>query len=1106
MEREKNGASKEPSMETENKGEAMKVTLPNVTRTIFKRPDSPNSITQFISPSVELNLNITEAAGHFAVIEDNGLAYYFTSKADDIPADYKFVLLTNINPTKGQFHKNKVKIRTWLKHPELKQHSTTDVISSWNNNFYYKEEDKEHEILGLRQPQIAALYSTMGNLKLQMEAATVVMPTGTGKTETMLSLLIANRCKRLLVTVPSDSLRNQIAEKFFSLGLLKKFGVIGGDALYPIVGVIKGKFGSATELKDFIERCNVVVSTMAWLTSQTPSDQELISSSFSNIFIDEAHHVKAASWNEFRECFSNEKIVQFTATPFRNDGKRLDGKIVSNFPLRKAQEQGYYKKIEFLPIREYDNNAADAKIAQVAIQRLRDDIKKGFNHILMARCSTKNRADEVYKLYSAETDLNPVLIYSGITNFKSIYEQIIEKRAKIIVCVDMLGEGFDLPELKIAAFHDIRRSLPITLQFAGRFTRTKYDEQLGDASFIANIADLEVRAELADLYAEDADWNDILSDTSFQKINEQVEFKDFMEGFNKLNESNIPFQNIKPKMSTVVYKNKAVDWNPLSFHQGIPGYADLEYKFFDFNKEQEMLVVITGRRIEVEWVHHKEIHDISWDIIIVFLDRKNNLLFINSSDNGSVYQELAEAVIGSTAELIKGIDVFKSFYNIKRVKLQNVGLRQFLGKNIRFRMMVGSDVGEALTLAERQRGEKAFVMGNGFENGSPVNIGASYKGRIWTKLKTDLKYFKKWCIELGDKLIDPKIDSNQILKETLIPTLIKDIPMIYPVWIDWDVDMYLETESKFKFFLNGFRYDLSNVELCLENAKPGGPIQFSIIAEDRKAVFQLNLFETTVDGESYPDFNIIQISAETVEVEHGTRKYSGVEFFSKYIPTVWFADGSALTGNEYIELKQSISLYPQDAIIAWDWSGVDLIKESQHVFPKRIDSIQFKVIQELKSQDFDIIYDDDYSGEIADVIALKQLPEKILIKMFHLKYALEGKVTNQIKNFYEVCGQAQKSIHWKHKGGKEFVNHLLKRQKKTRGTHTSSRIEKGTSDDLIRLFNVAKNEIPIEFEIFIVQPGLSKANASKDILTLLGVTETYIKEFADINLKVITSN
>jgi hypothetical protein len=55
-----------------------------------------------------------------------------------------------------------------------------------------------------------------------------------------------------------------------------------------------------------------------------------------------------------------------------------------------------------------------------------------------------------------------------------------------VICVDMLGEGFDLPELKIAAFHDIRKSLAVTLQLAGRFTRFRPD--LGEATFIANIA------------------------------------------------------------------------------------------------------------------------------------------------------------------------------------------------------------------------------------------------------------------------------------------------------------------------------------------------------------------------------------------------------------------------------------------------------------------------------------------------------------------------------------------------------------------------------------------------------------------------------------------
>ena len=51
-------------------------------------------------------------------------------------------------------------------------------------------------------------------------------------------------------------------------------------------------------------------------------------------------------------------------------------------------------------------------------------------------------------------------------------EAIKNGRHKVIVCVDMFGEGFDLPALKIAALHTVHKSLGVTLQFIGRFART----------------------------------------------------------------------------------------------------------------------------------------------------------------------------------------------------------------------------------------------------------------------------------------------------------------------------------------------------------------------------------------------------------------------------------------------------------------------------------------------------------------------------------------------------------------------------------------------------------------------------------------------------------
>ena len=129
----------------------------------------------------------------------------------------------------------------------------------------------------------------------------------------------------------------------------------------------------------------------------------------------------------------------------------------------------------------------------------------------------------------------------------------------------------------------------------------------------------------------------------------------------------------------------------------------------------------------------------------------------------------------------------------------------------------------------------------------------------------------------------------------------------------------------------------------------------------------------------------------------------------------------------------------------------------------------------------------------------------LFVQFYHLKFAKEGLVNTRVDNFYEVCGQAQKSIHWKHKSGFEFFQHLLRREIKVRSGSEKSRLEKGLRVDIERLLLIAKNKKPMNFEIFIVQPSLSKQNTSISIMTLLGVTANYLKEVGDIDLKVIVN-
>jgi superfamily II DNA or RNA helicase len=1083
----------------------MKILVPKISQVCYKESKSKNIVLQVIENKKELDFTIKAKDRSGLLLDTQDGQYYITCNKKNLP-DYSNILLTNIRPTQENIDKSNLIIKNWLKHPRLKAYTVEEIVESWKDKFKFIEENPEIKKLGLRQPQIGAVHMLMGHLTLPQETGTVVLPTGTGKTETMLSILVAKPCKRVLVIVPSDSLRNQIATKFQEFGLLKQLKIIPDDLIFPKVGILYENIPKADSLKLFLEASNVIVTTMNILSMFSTDHKKVIDSLCSHIFIDEAHHVKAATWTEFKESFSPIKVIQFTATPFRNDGKRLDGKIIYNFHLKDAQQQGYFKRINFIPVRQFDIAQGDIEIAKNAIQQLRKDLSMGFDHILMARCENRERAKKIFKLYENEKDLNPVSIYTNCPDYSQTYRKIINRQTRIIVCVNMLGEGFDLPELKIAAFHDIRKSLPITLQFAGRFTRTRRDNSLGEASFIANIADPIVKDELDELYSRDADWNEILSNVSYGRIKDEIDFKDLISGFSKINQSPFPFQNLRVKLSTVVYKNKIQTWNPLNFYKAIPNWDNLFFKFYDINRDENLLVIVTGDTLDLDWIKHKNFYIIDWKLIVIFWDQDNNLLFINSSDNSSLYQELAHSVTDEKTELIKGITVFKTFYNVKRTRLQNVGLKYYLGKNIRFRMMVGSDVGEALSIAEKQQGEKAFVMGIGFENGEPVNLGSSYKGRIWAKLDGNLKSYKKWCSQLGAKLVDESIDPNQILKDTLIPKLVIDRPSIYPVWIDWDIEMYLYNESRLSFIIDSKAYNISETDLKIIDPDLSGNIIFGLQTEDKLVSFELVLFTFKNGEDTYPDFKIIQKNANPVEVIYGNQRIIAEKFFQKYTPTIWFADGSALTGNEFIELKQGIGEFPRENILVWDWTGVDLSNESQGVSPLITDSIQYRVISKLITQDFDIVYDDDNSGEIADIIAIKQYEDKLKINLYHLKYAKKGIVSNRIDNLYEVCGQAQKSTHWKHKSGREFFAHLLRRINKKKDSNSRNRLEKGTEQNLERLHRIAKKEIPIEYEIFIIQPGFSKLSCSSDILILLGVTDNYIKETAAIKLSVIAND
>ncbi len=830
-------------------------------------------------------------------------------KVKQVPDHHVRVIESDAVPADGGFD---LSDGIWFRHPLQNttaafnnQREIEEVLRSWLGAFSYVQEDPARGVRGLRAPQIGAVHRVHAHWAVSNSPATIVMPTGTGKTDTMIAILVLAICPKLLVVVPTDALRTQIAEKFLTLGILKDPGcaVLTESAGFPIIGILQHIPHTPAEVDEFFSRCHVIVMTSSIAGQCERAVQDRMAHHCPYLFIDEAHHAEAPTWSAFKERFNGRRILQFTATPFREDGKPLDGDIIFKYPLKKAQEEGYFKPIRFHPVTEFNRKKVDAAIAKKALEQLRRDLDKG--HILMARVDTVTRAKRVFELYNNYPEFNPVQLHTGIKSQRvreTIRRKLISGESRIVVCVDMLGEGFDLPELKIAAFHDIRKTLAVTLQLAGRFTRSRPD--LGDAVFIANTADVNVQEELRKLYTRDPDWNVLLPELSDSMIGEQISLQEFLRGFTDFT-TEIPLKTVRPATSAVVYKTRCQDWRPGNFKVGIPVVESCEQVHHTVNHEKHTLIIVTARRVALSWTDVETLYSWDWELYVVIWSPEQNLLFINGSTNAGDYKTLAQAIAGDDAELIRGQDVFRTFAGVNRLRLQNVGLTEQLGRNVRYTGRMGSDVEPALSPAQRQRARKSVLSGTGYEDGETATVGASRKGRIWSHQRMRVDQLMEWCKRIGAKLVDASIDPDEVLKGTLEAKTILQRPRIMPIAVDWPEEIYTTPEAIWSVSIDGVEIPLSELEIELVNPSVDRTLRIALASEKERAELQLEFFEEGEGESRIPNYRFSVLDDRQVKVHHGSSQGENVESFFYYDPPViWFADGSSLEGNQHVPLKE----------------------------------------------------------------------------------------------------------------------------------------------------------------------------------------------------------
>ncbi|HAT5006065.1 TPA: DEAD/DEAH box helicase family protein [Serratia marcescens] len=974
-----------------------------------------------------------------------------------------------------------------------KNHSHKSIYTSWcNSDFLFKEENLASDVNGLRPPQIGGIYAALGYERSDdMSAATIVMPTGTGKTETILSIVVAGHFNKTLVVVPSDALREQTKDKFVRLGLLRELGLITERTINPIVSTIKNGIDNLDDLREILSS-NVIITSAAALSKFKKEFFLKLTESCTHLIIDEAHHITAKTWANIKSQFNGKPTFQFTATPFRNDGSRIEGRIIFNYPLKKAQNDGYFKPIEFHPIREFVEDKSDRAIAEKAIELLREDLKAGFDHIVMARANTIKRANEIFEIYSKEVDLNPVIINSKTRKKTELLTAIKNREHKVIVCVDMLGEGFDLPQLKISAIHDPHKSINIMLQFTGRFTRSA--KNVGNAKFVANIANPNVNESLEELYKEDSDWNNIVSDISHRKIKDEKEYQEFRGEFS--NPSKLLDLGLTPSISTTMYKMAFTIWDPERFSL----FSNTHAKIIDhvLNDDKNILVLSVKSYSPVGWSSSKEIFDESWDLYIAYYNKKLNLLFIHSSAKDGLVKRLVK-LIAKDALQLRGEHIFRSLSGLKRLKLQNVGLNKNK-KGLRYSMHTGTEINDQIPDIEANRAIKSNIFGKGYENGEFVSIGCSYKGKVWSMDSDSLDKWIIWCNKVGSKVLDNSIDTNTVMKTAMQTEELTEYPDIAPLAIEWPIELLRKNETKVTISSNRWEEKLIDCELLLSEWK-----------NTDKNAKKLNFFLKTRHGQSRITSEITSLGEvaftvqDSLDITFGEQSLQLSEFFNEHPPTIFMCDTSIIDGGfRYYPNEDYAYRYDVNNTEGWEWEGVDISVESQ-THSKLKDSIQYHTIQKIKNS-YDLVFDDDGAGEVADIVAIKNIDDKeLVIDLFHCKYCSKknGIATpgGRVDDVYQVAGQAEKSIKWfADKEG--LILRLIERERTRLSQGKSSRIDKGKLEDLINLAKIARYS-DFKLGVSIVQPAISKSKISDAQLIVLGATAAYIEEVTGIKLRVI---
>lgn len=957
--------------------------------------------------------------------------------------------------------------------------------------------NREENVSGFREAQRGALFAVGSHFTSRSEPAIVTMPTGSGKTAVLQACAFLLRAQRALILTPSRLVREQIAEDFAALGVLKRIRALPQNLEPPKVMSTAHRVSDPDgweAMRDF----DVVVATVPSVSSHLEGIPKPPSDLFDLILVDEAHHSPAVTWQMLLADFPDARRVLFTATPFRRDDREIKARFVYTYDLRSAYRDGVFGHIDYQPVTVTSRGGDRQRLEDIAIARaaelkFQSDVKAGLDHLLMVRTDSRKRAKELEEIYAAETKLRLKLVHGAqsLSTVKKTLASLEAGHLDGIICVNMLGEGFDMPRLKIAAVHAPHRSLAITLQFIGRFARTS-GRNLGDATFVAPQSAIQLEAER--LYTTGAVWAEIVPNLSEARIRREVEARETLDTFD-FEASTIPDLSDLSLYSLTPYLHVKVFRLREGFDvTATPNFGyDREIVFGRVSRQTSSSVFVTRRAGRVAWSADDRLIDVEFDVFIFYYDAKSKLLFVCASKRSDgLYQRVVRSMVGYDPNILPFEVLNRALKGLEGAKFFNVGMRnrQQSSTTESYRMITGPRADGAIKPGDARLYHRGHVFGTATEDGASITIGLSSASKIWSNRSLRLFEVLEWCGKVAGKLHDrkPAVTGSKV---DLLQTgkSVSSIPA--PVMAaDWeDRGFYVDPPMLAYQGSHGRRQDpINDMSLWVE------------ASDDKRVALRLEGGELetriTFDIGRSPLFAYADGAQQRAKVVRARSTEDLVDVLNDDPLHLMLVDGSRLTGTTlYSAPAEGFEPFDISLIEAIDWAANSINVQIEFAEgAAQATSIQGYLARALNRDEHEVVYWDHGSGETADFVTFSRGPNgSASVSFYHCKGSGGPAPGSRVDDVYEVCGQAVKGLIWC-----DMPRLVARLQQRFSAQTGQAKFIKGDEVQLGAFATAA----PVTFEMVVVQPGIANVKPAQKIAEVLAAANSYLVDAGHAGLRI----